>query len=65
MAGTLVFLEHHDGAIQKGSLGVLAKAVQLGGDVSGVLVGSGVRGHRRVGRPRSAPPPSSSRTTSA
>ncbi len=44
MAGTLVFLEHHDGAIQKGSLGVLAKAVQLGGDVSGVLVGSGVRG---------------------
>ncbi len=44
MAGTLVFLEHHEGAIQKGSLGVLAKAVQLGGDVSGVLVGSGVHG---------------------
>jgi electron transfer flavoprotein alpha subunit len=44
MAGTLVFLEHHEGAIQKGSLGVLAKAVQLGGDVTGVLIGSGVRG---------------------
>ncbi len=43
MAGTLVFLEHHEGSIQKGSLGVLAKAAQLGGPVSGVLVGSGVR----------------------
>src|SRR3954451_12043930 len=43
MAGTLVFLEHHDGAIQKGSLGVLAKAAQLGGDVTGVLIGSGIR----------------------
>jgi electron transfer flavoprotein alpha subunit len=41
---TLVFLEHHDGAIQKGALGVLAKAVSLGGDVSGVLAGSNVRG---------------------
>ena len=30
MAGTLVFLEHHEDAIQKGSLGVLAKALQLG-----------------------------------
>ena len=39
---TLVFLEHHDGAIQKGSLGVLAKAAQLGGDVAGVVLGSGV-----------------------
>jgi electron transfer flavoprotein alpha subunit len=39
---TLVFLEHHDGQIQKGSLGVLAKAVQLGGDVAGVVLGSGV-----------------------
>ena len=28
MAKTLVFLEHHDGAIAKGSLGVLAKAAQ-------------------------------------
>ena len=44
MAGTLVFLEHHEDAIQKGSLGVLAKAAQLGGDVAGVLIGSGVRG---------------------
>jgi electron transfer flavoprotein alpha subunit len=39
---TLVFLEHHEGAIQKGSLGVLAKAASVG-DVAGVLVGSGVR----------------------
>ncbi len=43
MAGTLVFLEHHDGAIQNGALGVLAKAVQLDGAVAGVLIGSGVR----------------------
>jgi electron transfer flavoprotein alpha subunit len=43
MAKTLVFLEHHDGAIQKGSLGVLSKAASLG-DVHGVVVGSGVRG---------------------
>ena len=41
---TLVFLEHHGGEIQKGALGVLAKAVQLGGEVSGILVGSGVKG---------------------
>jgi len=46
---TLVFLEHHtaengDGQIQKGSLGVLSRAAQLGGDVAGALVGSGVRG---------------------
>ena len=39
MAKTLVFLEHHDGAIQKGSLGVLS---QVEG-AHGVLVGSGVR----------------------
>jgi electron transfer flavoprotein alpha subunit len=39
---TLVFLEHHDGEIQKGALGVLAKATQLG-EVAGVVVGSGVR----------------------
>jgi len=39
---TLVFLEHHDGAIQKGSLGVLARALAVGGDVAGVVVGSGV-----------------------
>ena len=40
---TLVFLEHHDGEIQKGSLGVLAKAASLG-DADAVLVGEGVRG---------------------
>ena len=43
MSGTLVFLEHHDGALQKGSLGVLGKAASLGGDVAGVVLGSGVR----------------------
>src|SRR5438067_11311032 len=43
MAKTLVFLEHHEGAVQKGSLGVLAKAAALGGELAGVLVGSGVR----------------------
>jgi electron transfer flavoprotein alpha subunit len=40
----LVFLEHHGSELQKGSLGVLTKAVSLGaGDVSAVLVGGGVR----------------------
>ncbi len=39
---TLVFLEHHDGVIQKGALGVLARALALGGDVAGVVVGHGV-----------------------
>ena len=39
---TLVFLEHHDGALQKGSLGVLARALTLGDDVAGVVVGHGV-----------------------
>jgi electron transfer flavoprotein alpha subunit len=38
----LVFLEHHDGELQKGSLGVLAKAASLGDDVTGVVLGSGV-----------------------
>jgi len=41
----LVFLEHHEDEVQKGSLAVLAKAAQLGaGDVAGVVVGSGVAG---------------------
>jgi electron transfer flavoprotein alpha subunit len=40
---TLVFLEHHDGELQKGSLAVLSKAASLGGDVAGVLAGSGVK----------------------
>jgi electron transfer flavoprotein alpha subunit len=38
-----VFLEHHGGELQKGSLGVLAKAAALGDEVAGVLLGSGVK----------------------
>jgi electron transfer flavoprotein alpha subunit len=38
----LVFLEHHEGEIVRNSLGVLAKAAGLDGDVAGVLAGSGV-----------------------
>jgi electron transfer flavoprotein alpha subunit len=40
---TLVFLEHHEGELQKPALGVLSKAAELGGDVAGVVLGSGVR----------------------
>ena len=40
---TAVFLEHHDGKLEKGSLGVLGKAASLGGDVAGVILGSGVK----------------------
>jgi electron transfer flavoprotein alpha subunit len=40
----LVFLEHHDGELQKGSLGVLSKAASLGDEVTGVCLGSGVAG---------------------
>ena len=40
----LVFLEHHDGELQKNSLGVLTKAATLGDpDVAAVVAGSGVR----------------------
>ena len=39
---TLVFLEDHEGELVKGSLGVLTKAAQLGGDVAAVVAGSGV-----------------------
>jgi electron transfer flavoprotein alpha subunit len=40
----LVFLEHHEGQLQKGSLGVLAKAASLSGeDAAGVILGAGVR----------------------
>ena len=39
---TLVYLEHHDGAIQKGSLGVLSKAASLG-EAAGVIVGKDAR----------------------
>ena len=38
-----VFLEHHAGELQKGSLGVLGKAASLGEDVAGVVLGSGVK----------------------
>jgi electron transfer flavoprotein alpha subunit len=42
---TVVFLEHHGDELLKGSLGVLSKAAALGdADVSGVVMGSGVRG---------------------
>jgi electron transfer flavoprotein alpha subunit len=41
---TLVYLETHDGEPTRGSLGVLSKAAALGGEVAGVLLGSGVRG---------------------
>ncbi len=40
MALTLVFVEHHDGELQKGSLGVLGKAIALGGEVAGVVLGA-------------------------
>jgi electron transfer flavoprotein alpha subunit len=39
---TLVFLEHHGNELQKGSLGVLAKAASLGDEVAVVLAGGGV-----------------------
>jgi electron transfer flavoprotein alpha subunit len=41
---TLVFLEHHGDELQKGALGVLAKAASLGdGDVAAVIAGPGAR----------------------
>jgi electron transfer flavoprotein alpha subunit len=40
----LVFLEHHGDELQKGALGVLSKAAQLGdADIAGVVAGTGVR----------------------
>ena len=40
---TLVFLEHHENELQKGPLGVLAKAASLGdSDVAGVIAGADV-----------------------
>ena len=39
----LVFLEHHDGKLQKDSLGLLGKAASLG-DAEAVLLGSDVEG---------------------
>jgi electron transfer flavoprotein alpha subunit len=38
----LVFVEHHEGRLQKDSLGVLSKAASLGGEVEAVLLGSDV-----------------------
>ncbi len=43
MGTTLVFLEHHGGELQKGALGVLAKAASLGGEVAGVVLGHDVQ----------------------
>ena len=37
---TLVFLEHHGGELQKGALGVLAKAASLG-EVAALIAGPG------------------------
>jgi electron transfer flavoprotein alpha subunit len=39
---TLVFLEHHGGAIQKGALGVLSKAASLGG-ADALIAGEGAK----------------------
>jgi len=39
MAGTLVFLEHAEGSIVKGALGVLSRAAALDGEVAGVVLG--------------------------
>jgi len=36
---TLVFLEHHEGKLEKDSLGVLSKAASLGGEVEAALLG--------------------------
>jgi electron transfer flavoprotein alpha subunit len=38
----LVFLEHHEGALAKDSLGLLSKAASLGGEVEAVLLGAGL-----------------------
>jgi electron transfer flavoprotein alpha subunit len=40
----LVFLEDHEGRLEKDSLGVLAKAASLGGEVEAVLLGAEVQG---------------------
>ena len=41
---TLVYIEDHEGELQKDSLGVLGKAAQLGDDVAAILCGAGVKG---------------------
>ena len=40
---TLVFLEHHEGELQRGGLGVLGRAAQLG-EAHAAILGSGVAG---------------------
>jgi electron transfer flavoprotein alpha subunit len=40
---TLVYIEDHEGELQKDSLGVLGKAAQLGDDVAAILCGAGVQ----------------------
>jgi electron transfer flavoprotein alpha subunit len=47
---TLVFVETYEGEPQRNSLGVLAKAAQLGGDVAAILCGSGVADASALGR---------------
>ncbi|MBA3329539.1 MAG: electron transfer flavoprotein subunit alpha/FixB family protein [Actinobacteria bacterium] len=39
---TLVFLEHHEGELEKRGLAVLSKAASLGGEVAGAVLGAGV-----------------------
>ncbi len=39
---TLVFVEHHEGEPVRGALGVVAKAAQLGDEVTAVVAGAGV-----------------------
>ena len=55
---SLVFLEHHGGELEKGGLGVLAKAASLG-EAAGVVLGEGAPGSRqaqgRSARRRSTP----------
>jgi electron transfer flavoprotein alpha subunit len=41
---TLVFLEDHEGKLQKDSLGVLSKAASLDGEVEAVLLGAEIEG---------------------
>ena len=42
MSGLLVYMHHDDGEFSANSLGVLAKAATLGGDVTAFVAGSGV-----------------------
>ena len=41
---TLVYIEDHEGELQKASLGVLGKAAQVEDDVTAVLCGADVKG---------------------